>query len=78
MTQTINRQRTDRDVNATTAAQLIGFDMVYYFDDLPAGFRFHWEQLEQAGAFRETKTIGDLVRVYCDHLAGRTEQQEAA
>lgn len=59
------------------AAQLIGFDIVRTYEELPAGFRINWEQAEEAGAFRDCHTIGDFKLAYLQHLIKRSFQRAA-
>ncbi|MFN3623981.1 MAG: hypothetical protein ACK4TP_07955 [Hyphomicrobium sp.] len=56
--------RTDRDINATTVAVLLGFDYVERFEDLPAGFRHHWVWAEEHGFFKRAKTMKQMRQAY--------------
>jgi len=55
---------TARDTNAPIVAQLIGFDLVPRFAELPVGFRLNWEDMEADVRYEDTLTYGEMVDLY--------------
>ena len=66
-----DRAANEHHAAAIYAAQLIGFDLVSSYGELPVGFRINWEDANRAGWFSDCDKIGTFKRAYCAYIAGR-------
>lgn len=67
-----------KKINAPIAAQIMGFEHVENFDDLPPGFKMNWIDLADSGAFDNCEIIADYVKVYARYLLERMAEAKAA
>jgi len=64
-----DRAANEHHAAAIYAAQLIGFDLVSSYGELPVGFRINWEDANRAGWFSDCDKIGTFKRAYCAYIA---------